>query len=61
MGANISPDGPRLRGAERFAWIAVCVPPLAVLGFAFVYPLAASVGSSFAHEGAVSLANYERV
>jgi ABC-type spermidine/putrescine transport system permease subunit I len=61
VGANIARDGPRLSGAERVAWVAVCVPPLAVLGFAFVYPLAASVGSSFAHEGALSLANYERV
>lgn len=61
MAVKANADGPRLRGGERLAWIALCAPPLAVLGLAFVYPLAASVGSSFVHEGALSFANYGRV
>ncbi len=47
-----------VRGGERLLWILLCVPALAVLGFAFVYPFGASVASSFVRDGAPSLGNY---
>ncbi len=47
-----------VRGAERLLWVLLCVPALAVLGFAFVYPFGASVASSFVRDGAPSLGNY---
>ncbi len=43
---------------ERLLWILLCVPALAVLGFAFLYPFGASVSSSFVRDGAASLGNY---
>lgn len=58
---NGTSDSPRLFGSERLLWVGLCLPPLAVLGFAFVYPFAASVRSSVLHEGTLSLANYSRV
>jgi ABC-type Fe3+ transport system permease subunit len=39
----------------------LCAPSLGVLGFAFLYPFAASVGASFVREGALSLGNYALV
>jgi ABC-type spermidine/putrescine transport system permease subunit I len=50
-----------VRGGERLLWIGLCAPSLGVLGFAFLYPFAASVGTSFVHEGAPSLGNYALV
>ncbi len=47
-----------VRGAERLLWVLLCVPALAVLGFAFVYPFGASVGSSFVRDGVPSFGNY---
>lgn len=37
------------------------MPALAVLGFVFLWPLAASVAASFTRDGALTLANYETV
>lgn len=51
----------RLRGLEKSFWVGLCVPSLLVLGFAFLYPLFASVWSSFIHEGSFSLVHYFRV
>lgn len=51
----------RVRGVERILWIGLCLPPLLVLGFAFLYPLLASVWSSIIYEGNLSLAHYSRV
>ncbi len=47
-----------VRGVERLLWVGLCVPALAVLGFAFLYPFAASVGTSFVREGVLSAENY---
>ena len=52
---------PILRGGERVLWIGLCLPPLAVLGFAFLYPFITSVGSSFVRDGALSPENYALV
>ncbi len=50
-----------LRGGERLAWTALCLPALVVLAFAFLWPFAASVGTSLAREGRFSLENYALV
>lgn len=50
-----------LGGWERLLWVLLCVPALAVLGFAFLYPFAASVGTSFVREDVPSLGNYALV
>jgi len=50
-----------VRGGERLLWVGLCVPALAVLAFAFLYPFAASVGTSFVREGRPSLDNYALV
>ena len=50
-----------VRGGERLLWILLCVPALAVLGFAFLYPFVASLTTSFVREGIPSLGNYELV
>ncbi len=50
-----------VRGGERLLWLGLCVPALAVLGFAFLYPFAASVGTSFVREGVLSAENYALV
>src|SRR5262249_25418463 len=60
-------DHARLRGArpittrERAGWALACVPPLAVLGFVFLWPVGVSLVASLSLEGHWSLANYERV
>ena len=55
------PDSLAFSAGECWLWIGLCLLPLGVLGVAFLYPLAASVGSSALHEGAISFANYARV
>ena len=50
-----------VRGGERLLWVGLCTPALAVLAFAFLYPFAASVGTSFVREGVLSLDNYALV
>jgi len=55
------PHSLSLGSGERVLWSGLCLPPLLVLGFAFLYPLAASVGSSLVQEGRLSAANYARV
>ncbi len=55
------PEVRGLGGFERLLWIFLCAPALAVLVFAFVYPFAASVTTSFVRDGAPSLGNYELV
>ncbi len=42
-------------------WGALCAPPLAVLGFVFIWPLGTSVVASFTRDGHWTLANYETV
>ncbi|MCX8118234.1 MAG: sugar ABC transporter permease [Desulfobacterota bacterium] len=51
----------RITGVERSLWAWLCLPSLLVLGFAFLYPLFASIWSSFTHEGRFTLAHYVRV
>ena len=53
-----TPSGRFLGRAERLLWVALCAPALGVLGFAFLYPFATSVASSFLREGAPSWDNY---
>jgi putative spermidine/putrescine transport system permease protein len=50
-----------LRRGERLLWVGLCAPPLAVLGFAFLYPFTTSVLASFLREGVLSLENYALV
>lgn len=54
-------DPVRVRGVERILWIGLCLPPLLVLGFAFLYPLLASVWSSIIYKGTFSLVHYARI
>ena len=56
MASRAGTHGPG--GLERLLWVLLCAPALAVLTFAFLYPFAASVGTSFIREGVASLANY---
>jgi ABC-type sugar transport system permease subunit len=46
---------------EKTLWVGLCLPSLLVLGFAFLYPLLASIWSSIVHEGNFSLVHYSRV
>ena len=50
-----------IRGGERLLWVLLCAPALGVLAFAFLWPFASSVGTSFVREGTVSLQNYALV
>jgi ABC-type spermidine/putrescine transport system permease subunit I len=50
-----------VRGGERLLWTALCLPALGVLAFAFLWPFAASVGTSFLREGRLSIENYALV
>src|SRR5574341_2243807 len=58
---NSASDIHAVRGIERLLWVGLCTPALAVLGFAFLYPFAASVGASFVREGVLSAGNYALV
>lgn len=58
---ELAKETPRIRGMEKTLWVGLCLPSLLVLGFAFLYPLLASIWSSIVHEGSLSLVHYSRV